>query len=58
MTGKEENRNGRYPRELKDEAIKRVVDGEPVARVCEELKIKPGSLYFALRKFEVLTRSD
>jgi transposase-like protein len=59
MTDREDNRNGRYPRELKEEAIKRVVDGhEPVARVCQELNIKPGSLYFALRKFEVLTRAD
>jgi transposase-like protein len=59
MTEREDNRSGRYPRELKEEAIRRVIDGrEPVAHVCQELNIKPGSLYFALRKFEVLTRSD
>lgn len=59
MSYPQDNRNGRYSRELKEEAVKRVVDGrEPVAQVCRELKIKPGSLYFALRKFEVLARAD
>jgi len=52
-----QRRPWRYSRELKDEAVRRVVHGrEPVAKVCRDLKIKPGSLYFALRKFEVLLR--
>lgn len=54
-----EARNGRYPRELKAEAVKRVIEGnESVAKVCQELNIKPGSLYFAIRKFEVLIRLE
>jgi transposase-like protein len=45
----------RYPRELKEEAVRRVVEGrESVAHVCLDLKIKRGSVYFAIRKFKLM----
>jgi transposase-like protein len=61
MTATENNRHrsGRYPRELKEAAVKRVVEGrEPVAKVARDLRIKPASLYFAIRKFEALATLD
>jgi transposase-like protein len=45
----------RYPVELKEEAVKRVVEGrEPVHQVCRALAIKPGSVYLAIRKYKVM----